>query len=276
MKPARHCTAARPAVLLALALLLSGCGQAPLDSGQVLARVDGEEISVHQLDLALQRTRAGNPAAADPEALLEKLVDRQLALRQALTLKLDRRPDVMLRLEEARRDVLAAAYAEEVAARHQPPDEQAAASFYAEHPALFAERKVYRLRELSVPRDAPALAELKARLERKEDFDQVLDWLRRQPGNFGDQMALRAAEQLPIEVVTQLTRVKPGEAISFSFARGLVAYQLQSAQPAPMNWDSAQPLIREHLRKRQQTEWLQQDLQRLRQAAKIERQRPPG
>jgi EpsD family peptidyl-prolyl cis-trans isomerase len=267
----------RPSILtLAICLGLSGCGPKSLDGTQVIARVDGDEISVHQLELALNRARSASPAGADREPLIDKLIDRQLAYRQAVEQKLDRRPEIMLRLEEARRDVLAAAYAEEVAARHQSKDEQAAATFYARHPALFAERKVYRLREISLPREAAALAELKSRLERKEDFDQVLDWLRRQPGNFGDQLVLRPAEQLPIEVAEQLARVQPGQAITFSFPRGLVAYQLQSAQAAPMNWSAAQPIIREHLRRQHESEWVRQELDRLRSRASIERQQAPG
>lgn len=254
-----------------LCLLLAGCGKARLEGSQVVARVDGDDISVHQLELAISRAQGGNPAPIDRETMLDKLIDRQLAQRQALAQKLDRRPAVMLRLEEARRDVLAAAYAEEIATRHQPPDEQAVASFYAEHPALFAERKIYRLRELSVPREASALLELKARLERKENFEQTLAWLQRQPGNFGDQLVLRSAEQLPIELTEGLSRVGPGESITFSFARGLVVYQVLATQPAPLPWAAAQPLIREHLRKQHETLWLRQELQHLRDAASIER-----
>ena len=257
----------------ALALALTGCGRAQIEDSQVIARVNSDDISVHQLNFAIGQASGKVRSTVEREALREKIIDRQLALQQALERKLDRRPEVMLRLEEARRDILAAAYAEELSRGMQVPSENASARYYAEHPGLFANRKIYRLREIAIPADSPALAEAQARLERKERMAEVLVWLQQQPGRYSDQLALRPAEQLPIEIVDRLSRIKSGESIAFRLPRALLIYELQSAEPVPMSWAAAAPIIKAHLIKQQDAAALEDELKRLRSGAKIIRTR---
>ncbi len=258
--------------LLSLIGLLAACSKPGMEDGQVLARVNGDEISVHQLNFALTQQGQARPrSAAEQTALLDKLIDRQLAMQQALEKKLDRRPEVMIRLEEARRDILAAAYATELSAAVAGPTDNEVAQYYRDHPGLFSERKVFRLREIALPNDAPALPELQQRLEQKQELPVLLAWLRQQPGAFTDQVVMRPAEQLPIEVVDRLHQVGPGQVISFKLPRALVVYQMQSAENVPMSWAAAAPLIRQHLKIQQDSERLSKALTELRAQAKIER-----
>ena len=258
-----------------LALYLAGCGKPDRDESQVLARVNGDEISVHQVNSARSQSPTKVLGESDLNALIEKMIDRQLAVQQALTLKLDRQPDVLMRLEEARLDILAAAYADHVNAMNPSPLDQDAAAFYAQYPGLFAERKVYRLREISIPADSPTLPEAQARLERKEDLEDVLAWLRQQAGSFTDQQALRPAEQLPVEVAERLNRVKPGQTIAFRLPRALIIYHLQAAESAPLALKSAEPLIKDYLKKQHESNTFKKELQRLRAIADITRPASP-
>lgn len=261
---------------LLFAIVLSGCDKGRLDESQIIARVNADEISVHQLRFAMQR--APRPAATKTEqdALVEKMIDRQIAVQQSQAQGLDRRPDVMMRLEEARRDILAAAYADEVSGKVEKPGEDAGARYFAEHPGMFANRKIYRLREISVPEGEPAMAEAQARIERRERLVDLGAWLRQQPGRFSDQLALRPAEQLPIEVVDRLSKLKPGETIAFRLPRALVIYEVQSAEAAPLTWQAAAPIIKEHLARTQGATALSEELKRLRAAAQVSRKSSAG
>ena len=265
----------RGLAILSCAGLLFGCNKPAMDKGQVLARVNGDEISVHQLTAALAQGSARPQSVADQTAMLDKMIDRQLAVQQALALKLDRRSDVMMRLEESRRDILASAYAVEVSAGARGPTEDEVARYYRDHPVLFAERKIFRLREISLSNEAPAFAETLQRLEQKQDLPELLAWLKQQPGSFTDQAVLRPAEQLPVEAADRLYQVKPGEVISFRLPRSLLIYQMQAAENASMAWTTAEPVIREHLKRQQDAERLRVALAKLRSEAKIERQAPP-
>lgn len=259
-----------------LAPLIAGCDKPPIaDQSQVLARVNGDEISVHQLSFAQAQSPTKVVSNVEREALLEKMIDRQLAVQQALEKQLDRRPEVMMRLQEARLDILAAAYSDLVTGTKPSAYDKGAAAFYNEHPGLFAERKIYRLREVSLPADSPTLTEAQARLERRESLEDVLAWLREQRGSFTDQVSIRPAEQLPIEVADRLHRVRPGDTIAFRLPRALVIYQLQSAEAAPLDWKAAEPIIRAHLTKQEETALFKDELQRLRAGAQIIRNPSP-
>ncbi len=254
------------------AVLLAAC-QPDIDDGQVLARVNGNEISVHQFNFAL--SQAPQPRSqADRSALLDKLIDRQLVVQRALENRLDRRPDVMMRLEEARRDILAAAQATELSAASPAPTDADVAHFYRDHPALFSQRKLYRLHEVSLASDAPAWPELQQRMEQQPDLTELLAWLRQRPGA-NDQMLVRPAEQLPIEMADRMLRVAPGELVAFRLPRGLIIYQMLSAEAAPIAWAAAAPVIREHLQKRRDAESLSQALAELRAQSRIERRALP-
>jgi len=254
----------------ALSIVLAGCG-GQSEKGQILARVNSAEISVHQFNFALQQSPGKTADATERDALIDKMIDRQLAIQGALDKGLDRRAEVMMRVEEAKRDILAVAYADEIASGGQSPTEDAAARYYAEHPGLFAERKVYRLREIALPSDSPSLAEAKARVERKENLTDLATWLKQQKSSFNDQLVLRPAEQLPIEAVDQLRRLKRGEALAIRFPRALFIYEVQSTEAAPLAWKDVAPTIMAHLKKQQDLALFREELKRMRSAAKISR-----
>ena len=96
---------------------LAACGnkESTKPASQIAAKVNSGEISVHQVNYVLSRT----PAAAKPEAapklrreILDRLIDQELAVEQAIEKKLDRAPDVLMTIENARREILARAYVE--------------------------------------------------------------------------------------------------------------------------------------------------------------------
>lgn len=216
---------------------------------QVVARVGSSEISMLQFNHALKNIGVPVPGEPIRREVADKLVDRELAVQQALMEKLDRQPEILLQLEEARRDILARAYAERIAATAAKPDENEAARYYAQHPELFAERKIYRLREAALPGDIKELPEVKNRLAQKQPLEQVLAWLREQKVSFNEQVVIRAAEQLPIESLPALNATKEGQTMLFVSPRGVIAYKVLAIQPAAVSWDTAKPIVRDYLSK---------------------------
>src|SRR5687767_14854315 len=81
---------------------------------QVAARVNSADITVHQINHALARSRgvtADNASQAKRE-MLDRLIDQELAKRQAILKGLDRSPSVILDMEAAKSEILARAYRE--------------------------------------------------------------------------------------------------------------------------------------------------------------------
>ena len=242
---------ARLAVVAAIGLLtITGCDRIGTEAGghtQVIARVNGSEVSLLQYAHVLERAGISNPGSAVRREIAEKLVDREIAMQQALAAKLDRRPEVMLALEEARRDVLARAWAEQTAAEAGRPGDNQAATYFSQHPELFSQRKIYRLREATLSADAPQRAEARTRFAQGASIEQVSAWLRQEGTGFNAQVVIRAAEQLPIEALPRLVIAREGQTVLFESPRGLIAYQVLGTQPAPVRWNAAHPIIVDYL-----------------------------
>jgi len=250
---------------------LSGCDKRLKDSGQVLARVNGDEISVHQVNFALQYARQRNTAPNASEAVLETMISRQLAVQEAISLGLDRNPDVMMRLQEARLETLASAYAAEVARKLPPIRDEDVASFYREQPALFAQRRIYRLREITVPAESASYKIIKDELAKSPPSSKTLAWMRKQAGKLTDQTSVRPSNELPLDVAARLLNTEPGKWLLFESPAGLLLYEVQSFEPNPMSWTVAAPQIRENLNRQAERELFNKTIAQLRDKAKIER-----
>jgi EpsD family peptidyl-prolyl cis-trans isomerase len=258
-------------IVLALMVLAmpTGCEKAAADrSGQLVARVNGIGIS-------MQPPQAGTPAAA---AQLERIIERELLVQRALAAHLDRDPQVQESIESARRQVLAQAYLEKSAfAQHSAagsscPGERDAEvrAFYQENPALFAERRVYRLRELAVPGSADMVEVVRTELARARGLDALAAWLRGRNAGFRIEALTQPAEQLPLAYLPQLARMKPGEVAVFATPAGASVIELVQAEHAPLAEAQAAPLIEQFLAGRRRLETAAAEVKRLRELATIE------
>ncbi|HLL11009.1 MAG TPA: EpsD family peptidyl-prolyl cis-trans isomerase, partial [Rubrivivax sp.] len=126
--------------LAASAALLVGCGdKKDKAASQTAAKVNKDEITVHQINFVLQQQRNLRPEQADAASrqVLERLIDQQLALQKGEDLKVDRDPRVVQQLEAARREILARAYLEKVGEAASRPTPEEIRKYYEEKPALF-------------------------------------------------------------------------------------------------------------------------------------------
>jgi EpsD family peptidyl-prolyl cis-trans isomerase len=251
--------------LLALpaTVLPSGCERAAADrpGTQLAAKVNGTEISIHQVRAAAPGTVA---------QALEKVIDRELLVQKALAAKLDRDPQVVQSIESARRQLLAQAYLERAASAAAGSTRDEVRAFYAENPALFAERRLYRLRELLVSAPAEMIDVLRAEAVKARDLEEVAAWLRLRNAKYSVDGLTQPAEQLPLSFLPQLARMKPGEIAVFATPLGASVIQLVHAEDAPLTEQQAAPLIEQFLAGRKRLETAAAEVRRLRELATIE------
>src|ERR1700712_4108379 len=113
--PMRHTVLT--AAVVATAVLLAACTGHKKEATQSAARVDGTEITVHQINYRLQRERGLRPEQMREASrkVLAQLIDEQLIVERAEKVKMDKEPGAGQALDAARREVLARAYVEQAA-----------------------------------------------------------------------------------------------------------------------------------------------------------------
>ncbi len=263
------------ALAASLALGLSGCGSKDDKKAatQVAAKVGSEEISVHQINQVLSRA---NTAGASPQAaqamsreILEKLIDQQLAVEQATEEKLHRSPEVVAQIEAARRDILARAYMQKIAASLPKPSTEDAKKYYVEHPPLFSARRIFNVQEIVVP-TAPGLADqLRALVAAGKPITEVAAWLKSKDIKFDGGSATRAAEQIPLERLDQVHALKDGQSVVLDGPQTITVLRLASSLASPITEAAALPRIEQFLANQRATEAVAANLKQLRAAAKI-------
>jgi EpsD family peptidyl-prolyl cis-trans isomerase len=133
------------------ALALSGCDQvrklaggggAP--TGQVVATVDGEEITSLQLRAELGNFGSRDPAVmkAAQQQALQRIILRKLLAKEAREEKLDKGSDYTIQVERGQETLLAQLYQRKLASKVTPATKAEAEAFVAANPARFSQRKV--------------------------------------------------------------------------------------------------------------------------------------
>ncbi len=260
---------------LALSLSLAGCGdkkEGDKAATQVVAKVNDDEITVHQLNLELSALQGVSPEQAKQAAgqVVKSMVDQQLLVQQALEDKLDRDPQFQQRMEATRRKLLAQAYVEKLTANAAAPTEAEIDAYHAKHPELFAERRIYRLQEISVQVTPANLESVKAQLAQTRSLNDFFQWLKAQNIPARAAQTTKAAEQLPLEILPRLHALKQGQALTLNAPGALNILVVSDSQTQPMSKEQARPVIERFLLNSKKRETAEASLKALREKAQIE------
>jgi EpsD family peptidyl-prolyl cis-trans isomerase len=262
------------ATVVALAVLAAGCGDKKKDrpASQTAAKVNKEEITVHQINFVLQQQRGIPPeqAQAASKQALERLIDQELAVQKAGELKIDRDPRVVQQIEAARREIIARSYIEKIATGAAEPTAEEVTRYYNDHPARFKERRVYNLQEVLVEASPEQLPELKKQLEAAKDVGAFVAYLKSNNIRHGGNQAMRTPEQLPEAVLARLSAMKDGEALFTPIRSGAQIVFIAGSRPQPVTEAQARPNIEQILVNERKRRLVEDDLKSLRKAAEIE------
>lgn len=255
-----------------IVLALSACGDRAdkKAANQVAAKVGSEEISLQQINFVLSRTNTTNASPESAERLrrevLEKLIDQQLAVDQAVQKKLDRLPEVVSQLEAARREVLSRAYTQQLAGSLPKPTAEETRKYYQDNPPLFSERRIYNLQEIVVPAttDEALLELIKAEVSAGKSMEELAAWLKGRNVRFGGNSAVRTAEQIPLELLKTVAALKDGQATVIANPKGFTILRVASSQSAPVSETAALPRIEQFLTNQRGAEAVSKTMKELR------------
>lgn len=260
----------------AVVVFLAGCGDKKKEkdkpASQTAAKVNKEEITVHQINFVLQQQRGLAPeqAASASKQVLERLIDQELSLQKAQDQKLDRDPRVVQQLEAARREIIARAYIEKIGSGAPKPSPAEIKAYYDAHPALFKERRVYSLQELSIQAKPEEVVAMQAKLSAVKDVAEFVADLKSKNFKFNASQVVRAAEQLPLASVDKFAALKDGQAIFTAVPGGAQVVILAASRSQPVDEQRAVPAIEQFLLNERKRKVVEDDLKALRAASKVE------
>lgn len=241
-------------------------------ASQALATVNGSDITVHQVNAELRAESRSGSGPGDPVQLqqraLARVIDRDLLAHQAIEHKLDRDPVVLMAMERSRAQILAQAYLQGRAGAAIKPAATDIAAYTQDHPALFANRRLYSLRTLALPATALS-AEVAGLIDGAGSLDEVATMLRRRGIAFADDQAYRSSVELPPPLLANLAAVSRRPVfIMRDGEQGLVA-TLTLVRETPVTGAEAASQAEQMLATDAMRKFAQRELGRLRQDATI-------
>lgn len=264
------------ALLAVLVLSLAACS-GPGDgttASQIVARVNGQEISVHQINQRMQALPPGTAASAaqaQAREVLERLISQEVAVQQALAAKLDREPHVMQALTAARREVLARAWLDRVAAGVEAPDVAALRALYDAQPDRFAARQVFDLQELLVPVTPAQFEALRLRVQTARSAEEIGAHLRAQGLPLQAARSTVASDAVPPALLQRLLVMRDGQAVLMGAPGAARIVVRVRVQPAPLSFEQARPRLQQTLLTQRRNETLVARLDEATRAAEVER-----
>ncbi|MEZ0232251.1 MAG: EpsD family peptidyl-prolyl cis-trans isomerase [Methylophilaceae bacterium] len=258
-------------VCLIAAISLSACGGKEKDKAtQTLARVNGQEITVHQLNEELMR--ANVPPAQQEEAkkqVLQSLVDRQLLEGAALKAKVDRDPNVLQAIERAKSQIIAQAYIQSLVASVEKPTKADVEDYYQKHPEFFAQRKLAEMKQLLI--DSRQVNDsLKEVLKGAKSLDDVATWMDANNIQYDRGEISRSLAEMPAELSSRLQNATKGQLFVIAMGGRTMLILMDSIKSSPISLEIAAPQIEQFLLNKKRKDAGETELARLRNDAKIE------
>ena len=224
---------ARGSMMLALggALLLTACGSKP--SGQVAAKVDGDEITTTELNAELQGVQV--PKGADTKALqrqaLKRVIDRKLLANAARQDNLDQSPEFVVRRQQLEDALLVQLLTQKIARGLKAPTPAAIEQFKASNANMFAARAVLAVDQIrfATPTQDAYLKELGAAHSMAEVI-AVLDRLGIKYQRANGQID---TAQMPGPMLDQIRKLPPGEPFVVPTGQFVVVSLVTGSKPAP-------------------------------------------
>lgn len=255
-------------------LVITGCGDGKKSdkASQTAAKVNKEEITVHQINFVLQRQQGLKPEQAEAagKQVLERLIEQELAVQKAQDLKLDRDPRVVQQIEAAKREIIARAYVDRIGDQAAKPTAEEISKYYNDKPALFKERRVYTLQEVAVEAKPEQFEQIRAKLQVAKSMNEFAEFLKANDFRFVGNQAVRAAEQLPLAGLDAISHMKDGDSAISQTPTGLTVLFLAGSRSQPVDEARAKPAIEAFLANQRKGELVQKDIKAMRDAAKIE------
>lgn len=237
---------------------------------QVVAKVNGDEITVHQINGEMQRLQVpvANPQLV-AKKMLNSLIDRQLLVQEAVKLNLDRTPEVMQLVDAARAQIYAQAYLARKISALGPATEKEIQQFMTDHPEVFSQRKVFATADIIFAND-PAKININQLQSSINHADELKSWLNKHNVAYEIAEETIPSEALPKEALSLAGQLKVGDLLFMNDEIKVVARSIVNIAEAPLSEQQSQAMATKAVNERKRQQLILDEVQRLKKLAQIE------
>ncbi|MBN8808853.1 MAG: EpsD family peptidyl-prolyl cis-trans isomerase [Sphingomonas sp.] len=260
-------------VTMGAAVLLAGCHSKP--TGQVVATVNGDEITQTELNAELGNMQAGG-ANADKAALqkaaLERIVERKLLAGAARQDGIDQSPEFIVKRKQLEDALLVQMLAQKIAGGIKTPATGDVDKFISDNSNMFAGRTIFAVDQLQF--DTPKRDDYVKELTNAHTMEAVIAVLDKLGIKYQRQNTQVDSAMVPPQMLTQITKLPAGEPFVVPTPGKITVSVITGTKPAPLAGDVARPLAANAVRNNELGKALQQRLTAERGKAQIQYQ--PG
>jgi EpsD family peptidyl-prolyl cis-trans isomerase len=257
---------------LCAGLGLSGCDRVKSlmgggkPSGQVVATVDGQEITALELrrEMGGFSSRDANVMKAAQQQVLQRIIVRKLLVEKAKAEKLDKTPNYNLDVKRGEESLLAELYQRNMASKVTVPTKAEAEAFIASNPAMFSGRKVLVVDQLVA---APNKID-PARFQPLKTLEDVKALLQAENVPFQESVATLDTLQVNPQLMAQIDRLPPGEVFVIPQRGSFVFNRITGSKAAPFTGEPAILYATNALRTRKAQETVGKQMEAMYNAAK--------
>jgi len=229
--------------LLAVGLMLASCGhKAKAPKGQVVATVDGQEITAAQLRLEVGDA-PNNPAQAAlaQKAALQNLVTRKLLVAEAKKRDLEKSPIAAMLRARAEDMALVQLLQMNIAGKVPKVSDEEVRDFISAHPATFAQRRLISVDQLLVPQIDSKLIKQMEPLKTMPDVEALLNANKIQ---FVRSAAVLDTLNLNPDVATKIAGMGTDDIMVMPNGAGAQVARITSTRIEPLSGDEAEKIAR--------------------------------
>ena len=264
------------ALMVGTALLVAGCGkkgaEGELEKGQVVATVDGNDITIHELNAELQG--ANIPANISPDqkkqleqqarkqleqAGLQQVVNRRILADIARERGLDKTPMFLLQERRAEEGILVQMLQRQMSSAVKQPTQTEIETFIAQNPDLFAERKIFTIDQIQfeTPRDPQVLR----KYQPLKTMDEVEAMLKQDGLQYKRAPAKLDVATANPDIVQQVLKMPKDDIFLIPAGRVMVANKITGADVQPLTGDQANQFATALIQQRKFQDLLKRDLE---------------
>jgi EpsD family peptidyl-prolyl cis-trans isomerase len=215
---------------------LGGGHKAP--TGQVVANVDGREVTLRELNAEMGGAAFPDPKTrkAAEEQALRNIVARIVLANTAREQGLDKTPDFAVKKQRAVDSVLAQELQQKLIAGVPQPTKEEAQSFVSSHPDIFLERKVFVVDQIRMPRVPVQVLKTLEPLKTMEEIEAVLN-----KDNIPHQRGDSAIDAVGVDprLVDFIRKLPPNEVFVLPGNDGLLVNRVKETKVVPFTGDQA-------------------------------------